>query len=89
VSVDWIIVSNSAADSWHKHTDSPGVGPIVAWNESERRDVRHLNGDEIRYHQGTETLLIRRGDVLVTVVDALDASRHIRQDIYGPEGEPA
>lgn len=86
--MEWIIVSRHAADRWHQRTDSPGVGPIVAWNRAERRDVRDLNGDEIRYHRASETLLVRKGRVLVTVVDAPTARRQIRQDVYGQRGEP-
>jgi len=86
--MEWIIVSGHAADRWHERTDSPGVGPIVAWNEAERREVRDLNGDEIRYHRPSETLLVRKAGVLVTVVDAPTARRQIRQDVYGQRGEP-
>ena len=86
--MEWIIVSRHAADRWHQRTDSPGVGPIVAWNRAERRDVRDLNGDEIRYHRASETLLVRKGAVLVTVVDAPTARRQICQDVYGQRGEP-
>lgn len=86
--MEWIIVSTHAAERWHERTDSPGVGPIVAWNEAERRNIRGVHGDETRYHRESETILVRKARVLVTVVDAEDARPEVRQDLYGQRGEP-
>lgn len=86
--MEWITVSKNAGESWQDVTDSPGVGPIVAWNEAERRDVSTLRADEVRYHRATETLLLAKGETLVEVIDATEATRQIRQDVYGQRGEP-
>lgn len=85
---EWIRVTDHAADRWHERTDTPGVGPIVAWNKSERRDITDLDADEIRYHQATEMLLLRRDEALVTVIDASTARPKIQQDIYGDAQPP-
>lgn len=87
--MEWIVVSGHAAERWHQRTDSPGVGPIIAWSESERRELEHVSGDEVRYQRATKTLLVRKGNVLVTVLGAADATRQTRQEIYGQRGEPA
>ena len=80
---DWVYITDHAAERWHERTETPGIGPIVAWNESGRREVSELTGDEIRYHRATETLLIRKGGVLVTVIDASTARPNIQREIYG------
>lgn len=80
---DWIIVTAHAAERWHERTVSPGVGPIVAWNESERRQVDDLQGDEIRFHRATDSLLVRKGSRLVTVIYASTARPTIQNEIYG------
>ena len=81
--IDWVYVTDHAAERWHERTATPGIGPIVAWNESERREVSELTGDEIRYHPATESLLIRKDGVLVTVIDASTARPSIQHEIYG------
>lgn len=81
--MDWINVSAHAADRWHQRTDSPGIGPIVAWNEGDRTNVRTIEGDELRYHRDTETILVRKEQVLVTVIDAATARPAIQRSIYG------
>ena len=80
---EWLLISRHAAERWHQRTDSPGVGPRVAWAEAERRSVPGVRADEVRYHRGSETVLVRVGGVLVTVIDATTASRELRQAISG------
>lgn len=80
--MDWLIVSEHAAERWHQRTDAPGIGPLVAWNAAERRDIDGLHGDEIRYHRETETLLIQKDSVLVTVVDVSTARPSIQASVH-------
>lgn len=87
--IDWICVTDHAAERWHERTESPGIGPIVAWNESERRDISELSGDEIRYHRATETLLVRKGTALVTVIDVNTARPNLQREIYGEVRTPS
>lgn len=87
--MDWLDVSKNAGERWLEVTDSPGIGPVVAWNEAERRQVRDLRADEVRYHRPTDTLLLAHGTTLVEVMDATSANRQIRQDVFGSGGEPA
>lgn len=89
MTVEWIIVTTHAAVRWHERTESPGVGPVVAWNESERREVSDLHGDEIRFHRGLEVLLVRQGNVLATVIDASTARESVRADVFGSEATKA
>jgi len=65
---EWLVVSNHAARRWHQRTDSPGIGPLIAWNQAERRQDTLLRGDEVRYHRHTQAYLVRREDTLVTVI---------------------
>lgn len=69
-----------AAERWNERTDSPGIGPIVAWTRAERRnDVPQLRGDEFRYHRPTDTLLVARDRVIVTCIDIPSARPQIRR----------
>lgn len=67
---DWVRVTSHAADRWHERTDSPGIGPRGAYIEGTPvPDGSHeFNADEVRHHRPSGTLLLRRGDRLVTVV---------------------
>ena len=81
--MDWIIVTEHAAERWHQRAHEPTVGPIVAWNEGQRRSVPGLHGDEMRYHRDTETLLVTKDDVLVTVIAVPTAREDVRRAVYG------
>lgn len=81
--MDWIVVSTHAADRWHERTDSPGIGPVVAWSEAERRDVPGIHGDEVRYHDEAEVILVAKGGVLVTVIDVASARPRAKEAITG------
>lgn len=79
---EMIKVSNHGRSRWHQWTDSPGLGPVVAWNDAITLPSNHgLYCDEARYHGDTETVLLVSPDdehdeevddvrVLVTVIDA-------------------
>jgi len=66
--MEWIEVTDHAALRWHQRTHDPGVGPIVAWLEADPADPEGVVGDEVRYHEPTDTYLVRRQTRLVTVL---------------------
>lgn len=89
-----IKVSNHGSSRWHQWTDSPGLGPVVAWNDATTLPSNHgLYCDEARYHSDTETVLLVSPDddpepededdvrVLVTVIDANTCKSQCRSAI--------
>jgi len=80
--MDWVDVTNHAAIRWHQHTSSPGVGPVVAWTQGEPCSPPTLEADEVRYHRPTDTLLLKKEGVLVTVIDVQTARPAIRSAVY-------
>lgn len=66
--MEWVDVTTHAALRWHQRTQDPGVGPVVAWSEATPVDPVGVYGDEIRYHEPTDTYLVRRQSRLVTVL---------------------
>ena len=75
-----IEISEHADDQWHKRADTPGVDPHLAWTVG-----TPLEGisefEEGRYHSQSETVLFRRGTVVVTVYDAEDVTAGLRKQI--------
>lgn len=69
---DWITVSVHAGEQWHRRTNSPGIGPRGAWIDGEpyvgEEARRHV--DEMRHHPPSGTILLRKGNTLVTVLPA-------------------
>lgn len=67
----WVDLTAHASTRWRqrrRRTD-PLVGPRVAWFEGVRLPSTHgLDADEVRYHEPTDTLLLRHEDRLVTVI---------------------
>ena len=65
---------------WQKRSDVPGLDPTLAWELG-----IPLNGvedfEEGRYHEQSETVLFRRGTVVVTVYDARDVTADLRATI--------
>ena len=72
-----IIVTDHAHDRWEERADHSSVaGPQIAWFQGEEITVQHgLNGDEVRYHAPSETVLVRRNALIVTVIDAVDGAK--------------
>lgn len=67
-----IRITDHAHDRWAERADhSSAAGPQIAWHEGEPITVPHgLSGDEVRYHAASETVLVRFGSRIVTVIDA-------------------
>jgi len=82
MSADWIAVSDHAAERWTERTTSPGIGPRVAWNESVRvAGLDGPRGDDIRYHQPTDLVLVADRGTLVTVLEGPELSHADRQTL--------
>jgi len=64
-----IRVSDHAINQWLKRSDDPSLPPAAAWMAGTTVTCGVLDGDEFRYHPGSETVLVRRDDTLVTVID--------------------
>lgn len=78
---DWIVVSAHAYERWHERTDAPGHGPRVAWFNGFGIDCRAIDADEARYHQPTDTVLIRKEGTLVTVLDVADSRAPVQDAV--------
>ncbi|MDS0253234.1 hypothetical protein [Haloarcula argentinensis] len=57
---------------WLQRSDDPVMDPVDAWEHGERLTGHGLDGEEVRYHEHTGTVLIRRDQTLVTVMDEQD-----------------
>lgn len=95
-----IHTSSHAQQRWRER--SPPDAPVLeaAWEQGTRlTDVeRALQADECRYHRGSETVLVRRGRTLVTVLlaygdeELAQAVSELEQNLEtdgGPEVCPA
>lgn len=65
-------VSKHAWKRWEQRADDPDCDIRVAWADGQRCTALGCHGDELRYHEPTETILVRRLGTLVTVIDATD-----------------
>jgi len=83
-----IEISNHAHQQWRQRSDAPGLDPRLAWTVATQ-----LSGisdfDEGRYHAQSETVLFRRGTVVVTVYDARDVTADLRATINDCRRGPA
>jgi hypothetical protein len=83
-----IEISKNAHRQWRRRSDAPGVEPELAWELGvpleECRDF-----EEGRYHAHSETVLFRRGTVIVTIYDAQDVTAGLRRQIDECQEEPA
>ena len=83
-----IEVSDHARRQWRRRSDTPGVDPQLAWELGVAlEDCPDF--EEGRYHAHSETVLFRRGTVIVTVYDARDVTTDLRTQIETAREEPA
>jgi hypothetical protein len=90
---EWVFVSQHAARRWHARAapSDPPYGPRAAYIEGERvPEPTGLEADEVRYHPPTDALLLRKNNVLVTVIRGREASSYpLREAVRQAGGEPA
>lgn len=75
-----IEISKHAHQQWRRRSDTPGVDPQLAWELGVELDTS-ADFEEARYHRHWETVLFRRGTVVVTVYDARDVTAELRATI--------
>lgn len=83
-----IEISIHAHRQWRKRSDVPGLDPTLAWELGIPLDEVE-DFEEGRYHEQSETVLFRRGTVLVTVYDARDVTADLRATINACRGATA
>lgn len=74
-------LSAHARSRWTTRSDVPWVDLELAWYAGVELTVSGFDADEVRYHQRSETLLVRRDVTIVTVIDATDVCRDTRAAI--------
>lgn len=78
---DWIDLTDHAAERWAARSADVDHGPIVAWIEGEPVTGHDLDADEVRYHPESGTVLLRRDEALVTVLDIATARPPVRRAV--------
>jgi len=81
-----VVLTDHAIDRWQERSQQPSFDPIVAWIQGVEVEGTTLDGDEVRYHAGTDTCLVRKDTVIVTVVDVSSASRQTCQAVAALDG---
>ena len=67
---------------WFQRSNDVTMAPEDAWHEGVPIYGHGLDGDEVRYHEYTETVLVRKNDTLVTVIDEPTAKRSVRMAVH-------
>lgn len=86
------VVTYHAADQWDARTGAGSVAPETLWRDAwEMSVVSHPEyrwNDEMRYHEPTETVLVRRNEVIPTVLAASghESDRVIRDAVANQFG---
>jgi hypothetical protein len=81
-------ISEHAHRQWRRRSDAPSVEPELAWELGIPLD-ECPDFEEGRYHAHSETVLFRRGTVIVTVYDARDVTTDLRTQIETAREKPA
>jgi len=73
-------VSRHAQQRWIQRSSLPSMDPLVAWRSPDAQLLRNhdLDGDEVRYHEPSDAVLVRKDDTLVTVIHAPSAKWRVR-----------
>jgi len=81
-----VSVTDHAFRRWHQRSDCPALDPAVAWVQAIEFECPTLEGDEIRYHEDSNTCLVRKDSDLVTVIDVSEAPWETRQAVAAING---
>jgi len=76
-----VSLTDQAFRRWHQRSDCASLNPVVAWIEGEAFDCPSLEGDEIRFHERSNTCLVRKDTHLVTVIDVSEAPWETREAV--------
>lgn len=84
---EWILVSDHAAYRYRqRRRDECFVGPRIAWFDGVELDDHALEGDEVRYHEPSDTLLVRKDSHIVTAIDVEHARLRTRSAVERVRG---
>jgi len=64
-----IRVSSHALKRWNERSSVPSIYPAAAWNDAYPILGTDFHADEVRHHESSGTVLLRKGRTLVTVID--------------------
>lgn len=81
--VEWPGVTNHGAERYKdRRADDCRLGPRAAWIQSKRVPRPHgLDGDEVRYCEAADVVLIRKDEDLVTAIDVPTAKMPVREAV--------
>ena len=90
MSVEFITVSTHAEDRWFRRADPAAECELAeAWFDAVTLTGHGLDVAEVRYHAGSETLLLRERSTLVTVLDARFTAPRLQESIERAGGVSA
>ena len=75
-------VSDHAERRWLERSEAPCMTILNAWEAATRIYGHGLEGDEVRYHDFSKTVLVRNDDTLTTVIHAPTAKLTVRRAVY-------
>ncbi|MFC7028477.1 hypothetical protein ACFQJ5_14440 [Halomicroarcula sp. GCM10025324] len=78
MSSDLHVTDHVDSRRWLQRSDDPVMDPVDAWAHGVRLRGHGLEGDEVRYHEHTRTVLVRKNTSLVTVLNATDLPSQVR-----------
>lgn len=78
MSSDLHVTDHVDSRRWLQRSDDPVMDPVDAWAHAVPLRGHGLEGDEVRYHEHTRTVLVRKDSNLVTVFDAADLPSQVR-----------
>ena len=77
-----IQVSDHAERRWLERSEAPCMTVPNAWADATPLYGHGLEGDEARYHDLSETVLVRKDRHIVTVIHAPTAKLTVRRAVY-------
>lgn len=78
---DRIHVTVHAYHRWRSRSDQPEQSPDDAWFVADPVEGTTFDADEVRYHDDSGTLLLRKDRSLVTVIDIDAATAQTRNAV--------
>ena len=80
--VSRVQVSDHAGRRWLDRSEAPCMTVLNAWGDANPIYGHGLEGDEARYHELSETVLVRKDDTLTTVIHAPTAKLSVRRAVH-------
>lgn len=80
--VQEVRVSGHAARRWFERSEKPLIDPSTAWEYGTEIFGHGLEGDEVRYHELSGTVLVRKDDTITTVIEEATAKPTVRRAVH-------